>query len=364
LQDHDEGSTQHLTNQALDLAIRIAVLALLGYWSFRIVAPFLKIALWSAILAVALHPLFDRLQKRLPPSLAASFVASCCLLIVIGPLTWLAFGMVRAITLAANELNAGHLAVLLPPDSVKMWPLIGARLHQLWTLAATNAQGAVSELGPVLKSVAGTLLGIAQGVSIGLLELLVSIVVAGFLFAHGPQMVDTLSLLLDRMLARRGKELVHLTGATIRNVSRGVVGIAVLQSVLAGICFLIAGIPAASVLAFLTLLLSIVQIGPGILFIPVIVWSWTAMEPMQALLFTVCIVPVGIIDNILRPLLIARGLTTPMPIIMIGVVGGTIAYGIVGLFFGPIVLSVAWAVVTTWFSDTAQPRRSSEVASV
>jgi predicted PurR-regulated permease PerM len=153
---------------------------------------------------------------------------------------------------------------------------------------------------------------------------------------------------LGRVLSHRGKEMVQLVGATIRNVSRGVVGIGLLQSILAGVGFLAAGFPSASVLAFLTLLLSIAQIGPAILLIPITVWSWTAMDTKPALFFTLYMVFVGVIDNVLRPLVMARGLTTPMPIIMIGVIGGIIAYGIVGLFFGPMVLSVAWAVMVVW----------------
>jgi predicted PurR-regulated permease PerM len=121
-----------------------------------------------------------------------------------------------------------------------------------------------------------------------------------------------------------------------------------LQSILAGAGFLAADIPSASVFAFLTLLLSIAQIGPAILLIPLVLWSWTAMEAKYALFFTAYMIPVGLIDNVLRPLLMGRGLATPMPIIMIGVIGGTIAYGIVGLFFGPMVLSVAWAVMLAW----------------
>ena len=161
-------------------------------------------------------------------------------------------------------------------------------------------------------------------------------------------MVDALSVFLDRALSQRGKEFVQLAGATVRNVSRGVVGIALLQAVLAGAAFLAVGIPAASVLAFAALLLGILQVGPAILFLPIVVWSWTAMETMQALIFTAYMIPVGLIDNVLKPILMARGLTTPMPVIMVGVIGGTIAYGIVGLFFGPIVLSVAWAVMVAW----------------
>ena len=228
---------------------------------------------------------------------------------------------------------------------------MGGRVHQLWGLAATNMKVALAEVAPMLKPLGGKLLNIAQGALVGMFELIVSIVVAGFLFTPGPQLVDALGRFLGRVLSLRGKELVQLTGATIRNVSRGVVGIALLQAFLAGAGFWAAGIPAASVLAFVALLLGIVQIGPAILFIPIIVWSWTAMETANAFIFTAYMIPVGLLDNVLKPVLMARGLSTPMPVILVGVIGGTISYGIVGLFFGPIVLSVAWAVIVAWAQE-------------
>jgi predicted PurR-regulated permease PerM len=141
---------------------------------------------------------------------------------------------------------------------------------------------------------------------------------------------------------------VQLAGSTIRNVSRGVVDIALLQALLGGVGFLAAGIPAAGVLAFVALLLDIVQVGPGILFIPIIIGSWAVMETTHALMFTAYMVPGGLVDNVLKPFLMARGVNTPMPVIMVGVIGGTIAYGIVGLFFGSIVPCVAWAVILVW----------------
>ena len=160
---------------------------------------------------------------------------------------------------------------------------MGGRVHQLWGLAATNMKVALAEVAPMLKPLGGKLLNIAQGALVGMFELIVSIVVAGFLFTPGPQLVDALGRFLGRVLSLRGKELVQLTGATIRNVSRGVVGIALLQAFLAGAGFWAADIAAPSVLAFLALLLGIVQIGPAILFIPIIVWSWTAMETSKCL---------------------------------------------------------------------------------
>ena len=350
-----EGGNQEpawkLSKATIDLAIRFGFIALLGYLSVRVISPFLTIGLWSAILAVALYPLFDRLAGRVSPRVAASLITLLCLTIVIGPVMWLGFGMISGLETLVAELNAGQLAIPFPPDSVKTWPVIGARVHQLWILAATNIKVALAEVAPMLKPVGAKLLGMSEVAFIGLLELLVSIVIAGFLFSRGPQLIDALSVFLGRALGLHGKELVQLAGATIRNVSRGVIGISFLQAFLAGAGFLAAGIPAASVLAFVTLFLGIIQIGPTILFIPIVVWSWLVMETRHALMFTAYMVPVGLIDNALRPLLMARGLTTPMPVILVGIIGGTIAYGIVGLFFGPIVLSVAWAVMKAWVQE-------------
>jgi predicted PurR-regulated permease PerM len=347
----DQEPTRTLSSAVIDLTVRLGLLGLLGYWSFRVVAPFITIGLWSAILTVALYPLFHWLARRLAARLAATLVTLLCLVIVVGPVTWLGFGMINGTSLLITELNTGQLAIPLPPESVKAWPVIGERLHSLWSLAATNIKVALSEAAPMLKPLAGTLFNIAQNAFFGLLQLLVSIVIAGFLLPRGPQIVDMLSAFLDRVLSHRGKELVQLAGATVRNVSRGVVGIALLQASLAGVGFLTAGIPGAGVLAFIALLLGILQVGPAILFVAIVIWSWQTMETTPAAIFTAYMIPVGLLDNILKPLLVARGLTTPMPVIMVGVVGGTIAYGIVGLFFGPIVLSVAWAVLLAWLQD-------------
>jgi predicted PurR-regulated permease PerM len=141
-----------------------------------------------------------------------------------------------------------------------------------------------------------------------------------------------------------------LGGATIRNISRGIIGIAILQALLARIGLLFAGVPAAGLFSFLVLLLGIVQIGPSVVLVPLIIWSWFAMEPTTAILFTLYMVPVNLLDNILRPL-VAKGLKTPMPVIFIGVLGDTLVRGMIGLFVGPIVLSIAWQLLVVWTRD-------------
>jgi predicted PurR-regulated permease PerM len=245
----------------------------------------------------------------------------------------------------------------LPSESVKSWPLIGEQVHRWWTLAATDLKAVALDAAPRLKPFGAKLLDVAGSVVFGLLEFIAAIIIAGFLFSPGPRLVESLRKISRRVLDQPREDMLQLAGSTVRNVSRGVVGVALIQSFFAGLGFVIAGVPAAGFLAFLVLLLGIIQIGPGILLLPIVIWSWTAMETLSALGFTVYLVLVGLIDNVLKPIVMAHGLTTPMPIILIGVIGGTLAYGISGLFLGPIVLSVAWALIVAWVQegDAARP---------
>ena len=344
----------------IDIAIRIGLLALIGYLSWKVIGPFLTVALWSAILAVALYPLFDWLVRQLGNRrLAATLITMLCLTIVVGPLTWLGFVLIGDVGYLVRTLDAGLLSIPLPAESVKSWPLIGERVHQLWSLAASNMKALLTELAPTLKPVGGKLLEITQGVVLGLLEFVAAIVIAGFLYTPGPRLVESIRIFLRRIIvSHRDEEIVQLAGSTIRNVSHGVVGVALVQSFLAGVGFLVAGIPAAGLLTFLVLLLGIVQVGPTLLIIPIVIWSWMTMEAKSALLFTAYMVPVNLVDNVLRPIVMARGLTTPMPVILIGVMGGLIAYGLAGIFVGPIILAVAWALIVAWVHEDNTVKRN------
>ena len=204
------------------------------------------------------------------------------------------------------------------------------------------------EVAPYLKPLAGTMLSLAGDAGIGTLEFLLSVFVAGFLFPFGPQLVAATRGFLLRIVPEQSEHFLELAGANIRAVSQGVIGVAIIQSLLAGIGFKLAGTPSAGLLAFVVLLLSIVQIGAAPVILPVIIWIWMVKDVTTAVLLTVFLVIVGLIDNILKPLVMGRGLTTPTLVILIGVIGGTLAHGIIGLFIGPIILSVAWELAVAW----------------
>ena len=327
-------------------------MGLLGYWSFILIRPFLTIIVWSIIIAVALYPIFDWLSEKLHGhrALAAVAITVFTFFVMLGPVTWLALSLAETVRMLLARFGEWSLAIPPPSEAVQAWPLIGEKIYEVWELASTNLQALVVEVAPHLKPLGTSLLSAAGSVGINLLKFTVSLVISGFLFVPGPSLIHSTKNILGRVAAGRGEEFVDLAGATIRNVSRGIFGIAVLQALLAGIGLLFAGVPAAGLFSFLVLLFGIIQIGPSVILVPLIVWSWFAMDTTMAILFTLYMVPVNLLDNMLRPL-VAKGLKTPMPIILIGVLGGTLVHGMIGLFVGPIVLSIAWQLLVVWTQD-------------
>jgi predicted PurR-regulated permease PerM len=305
------------------------------------------------VLAVALFPVFEWISFQLGGRrrLAAAVTTVLSLLVIIGPATWLAVGLVDSVRMISDRLDPSMVAIPSPPVSVKDWPLIGEPIYQFWDLASTNLSAAFTTLIPQLKPLGGRLLRIGADTGLGIIKFLIAVLVAGFLFTPGPSFAAAFKRFSRRLNPERGEELVAQAAATIRAVSRGVIGISVLQALLAGIGLIAAGIPQASLIAFAVLILGIIQIGPTIVIVPVIIWSWMTMETTSALLFTAYMVPVNLLDNLLRPIVMGRGLKTPILVILIGVIGGTLAYGITGLFLGPIVLAVIWELMVAWIKE-------------
>jgi predicted PurR-regulated permease PerM len=349
----DPSSRDQLTATFIEVAIRLAAVALLVYGALTLVWPFVSIAIWSVVIAVTLDPAFEWTARRLGGRrrLAAAVITVASLLIVIGPASWLALGLIDSVRLIVERLDPSTLALPRPPASVRNWPLIGGELYEYWDLASTNMGAALAKIAPALKPLGSTLLGIATDAGTAIVEFLVAIIVAGFLFAPAPALVDALKKFARRLFPQRGEEFVKLAGATIRAVSRGVVGISALQAILAGLGLMVAGVPGASLITSAVLILGIIQIGPTVVLLPVVIWAWFAMAPTTAIMFTAYMVPVSLLDNVLRPIVMGRGLRVPMLVILIGVIGGTLAYGITGLFLGPIVLSVMWQLGVAWINE-------------
>jgi predicted PurR-regulated permease PerM len=347
---------------SVHLAIRLGLLAGLVYWSYLLVQPFIPILLWGAILTVALYPVHQHLARWLGgrPILSSIIVTLLSLAVVIGPASWLGFGLVEALRWISEQFGEGRIAVPAPSQSVKSWPLVGEWVFDAWDLASNNLADALKKFAPYAKPWLVWVLGVARSAGGEILKIVAAIILAGFLFIPGPRMVTGVRAFLAHVVPERSEEFVMLAGETIRSVSRGVIGIAMLQSLLAGLGFMIAEVPGAGLLTFIVLLLGIAQVGSAILLIPLIIWFWVTRDVTAATLFTLYIVPVGLLDNILKPIVMGRGSHTPIAVIVIGVIGGTLAHGILGLFIGPVVLAVGWTLLAAWMQEEVGHTQSAE----
>ncbi|WP_245257468.1 AI-2E family transporter [Methylocapsa acidiphila] len=334
----------------IDLMIHVGFIALLAFWTFVLVQPFIPIIVWSVVLTVALYPIFDWLAVLLGGRrrLAALCITIIGLLVVIGPVTWLGLGVVDGLKVLIQRLDSGSLSIPPPSESVRTWPLIGPQFYDFWTLASTNVRSALAFLLPQLKPVGDFLLSVASNAGTWTLQFLVSVIIAGFLFRPGPSLVAAIKTLALRIDTRHGERFVEISGATIRAVSRGVIGISFLQAVVGGVAMSLAGAPAASLLTLAIFVLGIIQIGPFLVVAPLLIWGWSTMATGPALAFTAGMATVTFIDNFLKPFVLARGLTTPTLVTLIGILGGLLVHGIGGLFVGPVVLALAWDLLNAW----------------
>jgi predicted PurR-regulated permease PerM len=255
-----------LARTAVEVLVRVGVLAVLVAWCFAITRPFIVAVLWGVILAVATHPGYARLRDRLGdrPRLAATLLTLLALLLLIGPLSMLMAALVGNVGDLATRLTAGEVAVPAPPAGLAEWPLVGQRVERLWQLASVNLLSALSEVQPQLRALARWLLSLVAGAGLGLLNFVAAVVIAGLLLARsadGRRLADAAS---TRLVGERGPELAGLAEHTVRGVARGVLGTALIQSALAGTGFVAAGVPWAALLTLACFLLCVIQLGPAV----------------------------------------------------------------------------------------------------
>jgi predicted PurR-regulated permease PerM len=357
LSDIPPDRLDQLEARVTDLVIRLILLGLFVYWSLALIRPFLPVVIWATVLAVALAPAHLWLTARLRGrrGLAAGLLTLLALLIVVGPVAALAGSFVETVQEIVSRANAGTLQIPAPPPQLETLPVVGERIAAFWTLASTNLGTAFVRYREVLAPLGTRLVVLISAIGFDLLQFVLSIVLSGFLLVRGPSLARGGRIVASRIVAPRGAQFVDLAGATIRNVSRGVVGVALLQAVLIGGVLELMGVPSAGLLAFAILVLCVLQAGPGLVVLPVVVWAWLTMPTIHALVLTVLLIPLTFMDNVLKPMLMGRGLSTPTLVIFLGVMGGTLTYGLVGLFLGPIVLAVFHDLLLSWSLAGSKP---------
>jgi predicted PurR-regulated permease PerM len=248
--------------RAVETSIRIGLIALLVIWCFQIVRPFIQLVLWGIILAIAVHPAYVRLCHVLGgrERLSAIVLVVGSILLLTVPSVLITTSLVDSTAELAVNLHSGDLKIPPPPPSVADWPIVGERLHALWATASRNLEAALGQAGPLVKATGQWILSTSAAAGFGIVMFALSIVIAGVLLSNGDGVKDTSRRIARRLVHERGDELIDLTRDTVESVTLGILGVALIQGVLAGIGLLAAGVPAAGLWALLVLLMAVIQL--------------------------------------------------------------------------------------------------------
>ena len=343
--------------RALEVSIHVGLLILLVGACLLIVRPFLPLITWGIIIAIAVYPGYRRLRKFLHgrSTLAAVVCSIFLAAVLIVPVVLLTGSLVQGIQSLATRLKEGTSIIAPPPPRIATWPLVGLPLKHVWDLASTNLTAALQTFAPQIKAVIPKLLMASAGIGLAVLQWILSIIVAGVLLANAATGATVARSLTNRLFGDKGPQFEELAGATIRSVATGIIGVALIQSVFAALGFLVAGLPGAGLWGVIFLVAAVLQLG-GLVLIPAVIYMFAIASTSKAVMFLLWCVIVGVMDNVLKPLLLGRGVAVPMAVVFLGAIGGFIAMGIIGLFVGAIVLSVGYKLLLAWLEGTAQVR--------
>jgi len=343
-------------NRAMEASIHIGLAVLLAIACLMIMKPFLPLIAWGIIIGVASYPAFLKLRSAMGGrgGWAAIVFTVIFLALLIIPVVLLGQSLVEGVQTLTAHMKAGTLGIPEPPDSVAGWPIIGAPLYNLWKSASDNLSDVVVRFAPQIKSALPELLAATAGLGLTVLEFLLAILVAGALLAKAEAASRVARSLFCRIFDKKGPEYHQLVSSTIRSVTSGILGVAVIQTVCAGLGFLVAGLPGAGLWAVMFLIFAVLQMGMLVL-IPAVIYMFATAGTTKAVIFLIWCIIVGMMDNVLKPLLLGRGAKVPMAVVFLGAIGGFVAMGIIGLFVGAIVLSVGYKLFVAWIEpDTVE----------
>jgi predicted PurR-regulated permease PerM len=339
------------TARAMEVSIRLALVVGMGVWCFEILRPFISTIVWALIIAAALHPAYKWLLKKFRKSegLTAFIFTAAILAALMTPVLMLSGTLVGTAQDYAADLEDGSLKVPPPPAKVAEWPVIGEPLYDTWLAASQNLEATLRKFEDQLKSAGQWLLATAAGAGLGILQFAAALVVSGIFLAHaegGGQFARDLG---RRLAGPRGESVVNTASSTVLSVARGVLGVAIIQAVAAGMGLMIMDVPGAGLWTLLVLILATVQLPTGLVLIPSIFYVASVAGTVPTVIYAIWMIMVSFSDNILKPLLLGRGSTAPMAVIFLGAIGGFILSGIVGLFVGAVVLVISYKMFWLWF---------------
>jgi predicted PurR-regulated permease PerM len=354
---------QRFAQRLLDVLIRAGLIVVPALLCFQVFAPFLPLMVWSIILAVTLYPLQRALAGRMGGRMgwAATSITLLAIALIVTPAAVLLNSTGDSVKRLIDGVQQNTLQVPPPRASVAAWPVVGERVHDFWQRAYDDLPALVQSLQPKLGELAKAALAMVAAIGGGILKFIAALIVAGIMMAFGQSGARACRAIFVRVFGdARGKEFTVLSVATIRAVAQGVIGIAFIQALAVGLCLLAARVPLAGVLSGMVLVLGIAQVPALIVTLPAIAYLWMSgnYSNVTAIVFSVLLFVAGMADNVLKPLMLGRGVDAPMPVILIGALGGLATAGILGLFVGATLLALGYQIFMYWVKtqpDEAHP---------
>ena len=338
--------------QAVEAAIKIAVIFFLVSWCYQILTPFIAPLIWALIIAIACKPLSDYLEEKLTLSrrTAALTVTLSLLTLLITPTVLLSSSTLDSLKQVSTTIESGEFTLDPPQEEIKEWPLIGTDIYDLWTEAATNAEDTIREYQPEIKSAVTYILKRLAIFGGSILLFILAILISGFILLKSDNAEVFMRRLGQRLAGEKGEQFVDVASVTIRNVTRGILGVAIIQSLLAALGLYLMDIPMVGLFALGVLAFAIVQLPTAIILIPVSIYAFTMTDTLIAVLFLLWNLVVGLLDNILKPLLMGKGASVPTLVIFLGAIGGFISMGLIGLFVGAVIVVLGYEMFLTWLN--------------
>jgi len=338
------------TSLAIEIAIRLGVIFLILAWCLQILTPFIGLIAWGAIIAVAIYKPFLKLVDKLGgrKKLAVTLIAVGSIAAILVPVISLSSSMIDSATTIGDQINAGTLKISPPAESVREWPLIGKKTYALWNQASVDLSALLQKHPDQLTIAGQKLLGAAKGVGAGVIQFIVSMLIAAAFLSGADSANAAMRRLARRLAGDQGDAMLTLSTATIRSVAVGVIGIAFIQALLGGLGMMFAGVPAAGLLAIVILVLAIAQLPPILVLLPVIFYVFSVESTTVSIIFMIWSILVSMSDAVLKPIFLGRGVEAPMLVILLGAIGGMITSGIVGLFIGAVILALGYTLFQVW----------------
>ena len=347
----------------VELLLPLLLLALLIALCAQLLVPFVGLLIWTIILAVCFYPLHNRLKKRVSNRMSAIIIGVGLSAFVLAPTTIAAISAAGSIPKVVSAIQTGEQQIPPPPDRLQGIPVVGDRAHAMWSQASTDMPGFAQQYKPQLAAFAKTLIGFAGSLFVTVLAIVAAVIFAAITLAYAESARAFIANVLARVTGSRenGDHYMSVIGATIKSVANGVIGVAFVQALLVGIGFFVVGVPGAGLLSILAMALGVVQVPVILITLPAIIWAFAVKSTTVAIIFMIWSVIAGLSDAVLKPMMIGHGLEVPMPVILLGVIGGVMAYGLVGLFIGAVVLAVGYVLFIEWLNKAPKARDPSKV---